>query len=315
MFTLGFDVSKNTLDGALVNRSGQVADHYVVANNPRTISALLKRIHARHPKLVIGCEATGQYHLVLLRTCLQLWLQLQILNPIIMKQYIRATIRGRKTDRDDAVGIARLTLRGEGRTATIQDLSLAKLYVRLATKITQQYQALALQQQFLAAVALDGESSTSFQPALDCLDALATNLRSMATELVDQTDVQLLQSIVGVGPLVATSVLAEIGSISQFPSSRQLIAFAGFDPKVKQSGTSLKRNTKLTKRGSPELRRVLFIAANSARRYDPELHAVYERKRSAGKAHTPSTIVVVHKMINRIYAVLKRGTPYTVHRT
>lgn len=314
MFTLGFDVSKNTLDGALVNRSGQVVDRYAITNNPKAITELLTTVRSAHPKLVIGCEATGQYHLVLLRSCLQQRLTLKVLNPIVTKQYVRSTIRGRKTDRDDAVGIARLTLRGEGRLATVQDLSLAKLYVRLATKVTQQCQALELQRQFLEAVS-DGQlQGSDFQPALTALAGLTASLRATATNLVDQAEVRLLQSIVGVGPLVATSVLAEIGSISQFPSSRQLIAFAGFDPKVKQSGTSLKRNTKLTKRGSPELRRVLFIAANSARRYDPELKAIYERKRSLGKAHTPATIVVVHKVINRIYAVLKRGTPYHVQK-
>lgn len=109
------------------------------------------------------------------------------------------------------------------------------------------------------------------------------------------------------------SILSEIGDIQRFPSSRPLIAYAGLDPKVRQSGTTLNRNTRLTKRGSPELRRSLFLAANVARMFDPELHVCYETRRKHGKSYTQSTIAVAQKLCNRIYAVLTRGTPYQKH--
>jgi transposase len=93
------------------------------------------------------------------------------------------------------------------------------------------------------------------------------------------------------------------------------VAYAGFDPKVKQSGVSLHHNARLTKRGSPELRRVLFMAATVARRYDPELKDYYLRKREQGNAYTPAVIAVAQKMTNRIYAVLVRQTPYITKST
>jgi transposase len=225
------------------------------------------------------------------------------------KQYTRSSIRGRKTDNDDALAIARLVLRGEGAQASLSTLAPAKYYVRLATKIVQQKQALDLQQKFLERV---GEQPADglFAPALEVLDDLVTSLRQLAGVKTDRKMLQLLTSIVGIGPVVATSICAEVGSIERFPSSRQLIAYAGLDPKVKQSGLTLKRNTKLTKRGSPELRRAIFLAANTARRYDPELRDYYKKKRDQGKAYTPATIAVAQKLCARIYAVLTRGTPY-----
>ena len=67
---------------------------------------------------------------------------------------------------------------------------------------------------------------------------------------------------------------------------------------------------RLTKRGSPHLRRALFIAASIARKYDPELKEYYLKKRNEGKRYAVAVCTVARKMSNRVYAVLKRKTPY-----
>ena len=113
------------------------------------------------------------------------------------KQYTRATIRGRKTDLDDAVSIARLILRGEGRLASAADLSLPKVYVRLATKIVQQKQALDLQKQFLVRLGANKEISRLFEPVTIALEQLGSSLRNKAKEDVNPRDYELIQSIVG----------------------------------------------------------------------------------------------------------------------
>lgn len=312
MLVLGFDVAKDKLDVALVNRSGQLKDRYLVSNSSKDLTKLIKQVGTKHPKLMAGCEATGSYHITLIKVCLDLGIELRILNPLMTKQYTRATIRGRKTDLDDALSIARLILRGEGRLASISDLSLPKVYVRLATKVVQQRQALDLQKQFLIRLGANKDISGLFIPATEALEQLTKDLRGKAFKDVNLADYELIQSIVGIGSTTATSILAEIGDIRRFPSSKQLIAYAGLDPRVKQSGTTLNRNTKLTKRGSPELRRCLFLCANTARRYDPELKAYYQNKRDQGKAYTPSVVAVAQKLTNRIYAVLTRQTPYVI---
>jgi len=91
---------------------------------------------------------------------------------------------------------------------------------------------------------------------------------------------------------------------------KQLVAFAGVDPRVRQSGTVLSRNTRLTKRRSPELRNSLFLAANIARQHDPGLNAYYQEKRGEGRTYTEATVATARKLSNRVFAVLKRGTPY-----
>lgn len=221
MFTLGFDVAKDKLDVALVNRSAKLVERYLVMNTNKDLTKLIKDVRVKHPRLVAGCEATGSYHFTLIKVCLSLGVELRILNPLMTKQYTRATIRGRKTDLDDALSIARLILRGEGRLAATADLSLPKVYVRLATKAVQQKQALDLQRQFLSRLGANKDISDLFAPATAALDKLAKDLRNKAELDVNPKDYELIQSIVGIGPLTATSILAEIGDISRFPSSKK----------------------------------------------------------------------------------------------
>ena len=120
----------------------------------------------------------------------------------------------------------------------------------------------------------------------------------------------LLQSLPGFGPVIAATVIGEIGSIGRFSRPKQLVAFMGIDPAIRRSGTLINSTGPVTKRGSPHLRQALFIAASVARRYDPELKAVYQRKREQGKSYRQAVIHVARLLTYRLYAVWKRGTPY-----
>ncbi len=309
MFTLGFDVAKDHHDVVLTNKSGQAKQRWQITNTAERVTGLLREVQAKHPKLQVGCEATGSYQLSVLRGCLELGIPCRLLNPLATKQFTKSTIRGRKTDRDDALSIARLMLRGEGNPVTAASLSPVRNYVRLATKIQQHIHALRLEARYLAEVSGD-TTDLGFDSAVRELEQLTTNLRSQAAQQINQTSYQLLLSLVGIGPAIAVSLSAEIGDITRFTTAKQLVAYAGLDPRVRQSGTVLRRNTKLTKRGSAELRHSLFLAANIARQHDPELKAYYGKKRAEGRTYTEATVATARKIANRVFAVLSRGTPY-----
>jgi transposase len=142
------------------------------------------------------------------------------------------------------------------------------------------------------------------------LDVAAATFRSTARQQVNPSLSKLLQSVPGVGPQTAALLIAELGDITRFKDAKAVIAYMGLDPRVKQSGTSLKRNTHLTKRGSPYLRRAMYLAAAAAQRHDQEMKATYDKKRAEGKRYREATIVVARRLVTRIYAVWKRGTVY-----
>lgn len=129
MFTLGFDVAKDHHDVALTNKSGQLKQRWQIANTAESVTELLREVQARHPKLQVGCEATGSYQLSVLQSCLALGIPCRLLNPLATRQFTKSTIRGRKTDRDDALSIARLVTRGEGNPVNAASLSPARSYV------------------------------------------------------------------------------------------------------------------------------------------------------------------------------------------
>jgi transposase len=120
----------------------------------------------------------------------------------------------------------------------------------------------------------------------------------------------LLRSIPGVGPLIAASLVGELQDIRRFTTNKALTAYVGLDPKIRQSRQVLHSTGHLTKRGSPHLRRNIFIAANVARQYDPNFRALYDKKRAEGKSYTVATCAVARKLLTVIRAVWLRQTPY-----
>ena len=147
------------------------------------------------------------------------------------------------------------------------------------------------------------EQIRSLEASVDVFDAeIARLLSGFDTQLT---------TITGVGPTLAAVILSEIGGdIRRFFSPAKLAAYAGVDPTVKQSGDFSGSRMKMSKRGSPYLRRAIWLASTVAAFKDPAIHALYERKRAEGKDHMTVIGHVCRKMISIIFAVLRDNTPY-----
>jgi transposase len=131
--------------------------------------------------------------------------------------------------------------------------------------------------------------------------------------LVQQTPAgSHLLSIPGVGPALAAAILGEVGEIRRFETPEKLVAFAGLDPSIHQSGQFSGTHAAISKRGSPYLRRAIWLAALPARQRNPDLQEIYERKISQGKCYPQAMAAVAHRLLNRIYIVLKEQRPYVV---
>ena len=119
-----------------------------------------------------------------------------------------------------------------------------------------------------------------------------------------------LETITGIGTTLAAVIFSEIGGdIKKFSSLPKLVAYSGLYPKSRQSGES-KSDGHMSKRGSPYLRRAVWLAANVAAFKDPAISAFYQRKRSEGKDHLTAIGHVCHKILAIIFAVLRDNKPY-----
>lgn len=119
-----------------------------------------------------------------------------------------------------------------------------------------------------------------------------------------------ITTITGIGNVTGAAIISEIGDISKFDNPRKLVAFAGIDASVTQSGEFEATHNVMSKRGSPYLRKAIFQAALIASFKDPVLSDYYQKKRSEGKHHLTCVGAVARKMCNIIYAVLKNNEPY-----
>lgn len=117
-------------------------------------------------------------------------------------------------------------------------------------------------------------------------------------------------SIPGIGDTLGPIILGEIGNVDRFSSAKKLIAFAGLDPVVSQSGRFQNMSGQISKRGSPLLRQALFLAANIARQNDENLKRFYDKKKSEGKHHLSALNAVAAKILRIVYWVLKNNKEY-----
>ena len=120
----------------------------------------------------------------------------------------------------------------------------------------------------------------------------------------------VLETIPGIGPVLTAAIIGEVGDISRFPNAKALVAYAGLDATVKASGQFEGTRNRISKRGSPTLRNSLWLAAVTARRFNPELKAYYDTKRSQGKHSGVATGAVARRLVHLIYSIWKDNRPF-----
>lgn len=308
---LSFDVAKTEIVGVLINKCGEIKKSFVIKNQKEEIERFLNEILLKHPKILAGSEATGEYHNLLAKCCLERKIPFHLLNPIVTKQFTKATVRKKKTDLTDAQIIGKCILQDQGQLISESTFNPVKPTLRTVSQLSQMAVSLnQVKNRFKNNFPQETLVQEELKGISENIQLSIERIKSDALGKVDKKLQSLLCSIPGVGPTLAAVFITEIGDIERFKKQKSLIAYAGLDPKVRQSGYTLKRNTHLTKRGSPYLRRASYIAASIAQRYDLGLKNYYEKKRLEGKRYKEATVANARHILNRIYAVWKRGTPY-----
>ena len=121
-----------------------------------------------------------------------------------------------------------------------------------------------------------------------------------------------ITTIPGIGTVTGAIILSEIGNIRNFERAEQLVAYAGLDPVVKESGKYKASSSNIYKRGSPALREALYLAAFGSLKHYPVCKLVYERMRSKDKHFKVALCAVARKLLHIIYSVLKNDRDFYV---
>lgn len=146
---------------------------------------------------------------------------------------------------------------------------------------------------------------------LSQIQFLKEQLTELTTEVTTllETVQQQITTIPGIGSVTAAAIIGELGDLTRFPNVSSVIAYAGLDPKVSDSGMTSKQRA-LSKRGSKYLRTAIWQAAVRSLLFNPELKAFYAKKRSEGKPKQVAIGAVANKLTRIIYGIMRSGKPY-----
>jgi transposase len=165
-----------------------------------------------------------------------------------------------------------------------------------------------------------GKSSENFKMVIKLdirtIEFLELNLKEITDSFIDQIkksnhdDLDIISSIKGISDITACHFIAEVKDIKRFPTRNKLIAFAGTDPSIRQSGTSVNSNGKISKKGSRTLRRYLFLMGQSLIVHNPNFKEYYEKKKKEGMPYRKAMIALCNKLLRILYALLTKRQTY-----
>jgi len=161
---------------------------------------------------------------------------------------------------------------------------------------------------------LGGVASFELRALLDQITFLEHQVAAVEQQIeaLLATIEQHVTDIKGISPVMAASLIAEIGDVQRFRRFESLVAYTGIDPSVVASGEFKATETHMSKRGSPHLRRALWLSAITASQSNPDLAEYLRRRLDEGKPWGTAMGAVARKLLSRIYVILRDNRPYEV---
>ena len=315
---IGIDVSKLTIDAHIHHKSL----HRVFSNTSKGYKALILwiQMHLKEHCYFLCFENTGHYSTNLSVYLTENHLDYVEESPLAIKKSA-GIVRG-KTDRLDAAMIARYAwlhqeelVLSSPKQKEIQELGrLLAVRDQLVRDRTGKISSLKEMQTLLNSPSTD-VCCKIIQKTLDNLTRQIDSLEQRIKALMQldeslQKNFELLNTIKGVGLILACQIIYHTGNFKRFHSSRQFSSYCGVAPFQHSSGTSIRRKNRIHHIGDRKMKTLLTLCSVSAIQHDKELKQYYKRRLAEGKPKMVAINNVRNKILSRAFAVVKRGTPY-----
>lgn len=200
-----------------------------------------------------------------------------------------------------------IRLAGQTRVRTL----LMKHHPRIGDRITNEiFGALDKQTIVLSGTRALGQAIAEHAAQIEQIRTKRDGLQKQISEAFARHPfAEVLLSMKGIGELTAPRAAVEIGDIRRFKSASEFAAYAGVAPVTKQSGTSLRHETR-SRRGNHTLKNVLFIAAQVSAFKPGEDKDFYDKKRAEGKKHNAATICLANRKARALWHMLNNNQTY-----
>ncbi|BCY17436.1 MAG: IS110 family transposase [Chloroflexi bacterium] len=309
----GIDVAKLTLDIVLTN--GQKTLHNKFENTPKGHELLARWLTRQGANTAHVCmEATGQYGDGIAEYLYSLGFPVSVVNPARIKHYANSKLRRNKTDKADAQIIAEFCYRENPGLwtpppAIFKDLqALVRHLDGLQATRQQEVNRLNSGVKTLAVIESLKQICAFFDDQIKQTKEAIQTLIDQHSELKRRQS--LLITIPGIAKLTAAKLLGKIRDIQEFQNARQLAAYAGLTPRNFVSGTSVHKKARLSKTGNAHLRKILYMPAISARKWNSIVSIFCDRLALTGLRPMELIGAAMRKLIHLIFGILKRGKPF-----
>ena len=313
--SIGIDVSMNTLE--VVWYDGKYSTNKQYENSLEGFQKLEDEISKGDTsETIITMEATGIYHLQAAYYFSEKGYTVSVVNPLIIKRYSEMKMLRAKTDSVDARTIAEYGFhekpwyfiqKDDGRDHIVQ---LLKQIDALHTMRTENKNRLHALQRIPHA---DTKALEIYQE----IDTMLKQKEQEAEQRIDTIAKELyadvyksLLDIPGVGKRLAALILGFFGEFENFNNAKQVSSFIGLNPSANQSGVSVHGRGVISKKGNRYMRKIFYMAALSAKKYNKTCKEQYDRLLSNGKCKKVALVAVANKLARQIFAIVKNGRIY-----
>lgn len=316
--SVGIDVSKLTLDVFMYNRK----EHRQFSNTEKGFVEMQKWINVKIDTTeVIYCfEHTGWYCILLSHFLQKHGIFYCCINPLELKRSMGFK-RG-KTDKADAYEIARFAwLRKNeleaSRAMPIKLIELQRL-MSIREQLVKQCTALRNLEKGVLVTLTKPSSDAGLKVIRQTIIHLESQISKLEKEMEGlikednkmKDNYKLSKTVKGVGKILAIQMLLHTHNYSRFEQWRQFSAYCGLVPYPYQSGTSINGRRKIHAISDVKMKSLLSMSAISAIQHDPELRIYYKKRVEEGKPKMVVLNIIRNKIVSRIFATVKRGTPF-----
>lgn len=306
--TFGVDISKDVFDV-----HGNTSGHSQFKNDTKGFTSFLK---ALPEESLVVMEATGYYHYRLAQFLFKNRVMVSVVNPLSVKRFIQMKLAKIKTDKSDAKAICDYAMANEVprysaltdvQAECLQLLRLMDSYLKKRTATKNKMhgeETLGIPSKFVY---------RSLKRDQKHLDKEIAGIDARLLELVkeeQQYQLTLLQTIPGIGTKTALFLIVVTEGFTKFETAAQLCSYVGITPTIRESGSSVRGRSRISKVGNKKLRNLLFLCAFNACKHNKACRDLYERIVNKGKSKKLALIAVANKLLKQCFAIAKSGLPY-----
>jgi len=313
---IGIDVSKEKLDlGWLRDPVTNKKKSKVFRNRREELQKvcdwILTNTKAQPQDVLVTVEPTGVYHEALLYFLHERGFNIYLPNPSQVKAFMKALGTVHKTDKSDALMLARYGAQSHDRRLWEPEAP----EIRELKAMMRRLEALEKDRQRelnrLEASEITGASERVLRSLKDMIEVLEAEIRDLQHDIDEHIDRhpplkknrQLLESIKGIGPVMSRE-MTYLFAAKSFRSAKQAANYTGVIPKIQESGKWVGRST-LSKEGPARVRAKLYMAAIVAKQHNPVIRLQYQRLLAAGKNKMQALGAAMRKLVHICFGVVK----------